>query len=179
MGRRKIIRSPAEEEQYQLAKRQKKVAYQKAYREQIRNSRNSATSEQNHGDSVPDTSEYFERVREHPPLITIMTHNNSNNNNVQSINENYIGKMDVMCSHCHAKHFKAEEVANKKNSFSTCCSHGEVALDSLPDPPILLKQLFDRSHELSSHFHDRIRCYNNAFAFASFNANLVDFNSNN
>ena len=94
------------------------------------------------------------------------------------IQEHYSGQMNILCQHCNAKHFKAEKVANKKNSFHDCCSHGEVILEPLPDPPPILKSLFDGTHEQSKHFHERIRCYNNTFAFASFNANLVKFNNN-
>ena len=83
----------------------------------------------------------------------------------------------IICVHCNANHFAAEKVAHKKNSFSDCCSHGEVALDPLPDPPEILRNLFNGTHEKSKHFLRRIRCYNNSFAFASFNANLVDFNN--
>lgn len=50
-------------------------------------------------------------------------------------------------------------------------------LERLPDPPPILKQLFEGTHELSNRFYDRIRYYNNCFSFASFNANLVNFNN--
>ncbi|XP_063990617.1 uncharacterized protein LOC135169496 [Diachasmimorpha longicaudata] len=91
----------------------------------------------------------------------------------QESKEHYIGPMNVVCRHCRAKHFAAEKV--RKDSFNDCCSHGEVALEPLPNPPLILRDLFNGTHEQSKHFHERIRCYNNAFAFASFNANLVNF----
>ncbi|XP_051160511.1 uncharacterized protein LOC127290984 [Leptopilina boulardi] len=93
------------------------------------------------------------------------------------IEEHYSGEMNILCKHCNAKHFKAEQVPNKKNSFNDCCKHGKVILEDLPKPPLILQSLFDGTHELSNHFHERVRCYNNSFAFASFNANLVDFNN--
>ncbi|XP_074109289.1 uncharacterized protein LOC141534044 [Cotesia typhae] len=92
-----------------------------------------------------------------------------------NIGENYLGPMSLTCSHCTAKHFSAEQVANKKHSFNDCCSHGEVALDDLPDVPVPLKHLFDGSDEKSHHFFERIRYYNSSFSFVSFNANLVQF----
>ncbi|XP_044019460.1 uncharacterized protein LOC122859843 [Aphidius gifuensis] len=85
--------------------------------------------------------------------------------------------MELICHHCGAKHFKAEDISNKKTSFSSCCSHGEIMIDPMPEPPLLLKSLFDGSHILSKHYHDNIRYYNNTFAFASFNANLVNYNN--
>ncbi|XP_044005453.1 uncharacterized protein LOC122850360 [Aphidius gifuensis] len=48
----------------------------------------------------------------------------------------------------------------------------------MPDPPPILQNLLNRSHEYSNHFHENIRSYNNSFAFASFNANLVNLHAN-
>ncbi|XP_044005873.1 uncharacterized protein LOC122850880 [Aphidius gifuensis] len=47
--------------------------------------------------------------------------------------------MELICHHCGAKHFKAEDISNKKTSFSSCCSHGEIMIDPMPEPPLLLK----------------------------------------
>uniref|UniRef100_A0A6V7KNI6 Helitron helicase-like domain-containing protein n=1 Tax=Bracon brevicornis TaxID=1563983 RepID=A0A6V7KNI6_9HYME len=95
------------------------------------------------------------------------------NTTTEDINEHYIGPMDVLCCHCKAIHFEAEKV--RKDSFNDCCSHGEVALEPLPTPPLILQNLFNGSHEQSKHFRERIRFPNNSFALASFNANLVNF----
>ncbi|XP_033219995.1 uncharacterized protein LOC117174756 [Belonocnema kinseyi] len=97
---------------------------------------------------------------------------------IKDINEHFFGQMNVTCVHCGAMHFAAEKVANKRNSFNDCCGHGEVKLEPLPAPPMILRDLFNRTHEQTNHFHQRIRCYNNSFAFAAFNANLVNFNNN-
>ncbi|XP_044005535.1 uncharacterized protein LOC122850453 [Aphidius gifuensis] len=91
--------------------------------------------------------------------------------------EHYLGSMNILCTHCTAKHFASEKVINKGSSFNDCCSHGEVKLDPLPDPPSILKELFSGIHPLSNHFYDHIRPYNSSFSFASFNANLVTFRS--
>ena len=79
-------------------------------------------------------------------------------------------RMDVTCVDCSAMHFATGRVGNKKNSFNDCCSHGEVALKPLTDPPTILRDLFNRTHEESNNFHERIRCYNSSFAFASLEA---------
>lgn len=101
-----------------------------------------------------------------------------NINSAMSINEiveYYIGSMDVHCIHCNAKHFTAEKVSNKGNSFHDCCNHGAVYLESLPQPPQFLRSLFDDNHAKSNNFFQHIRSYNGSFSFASFNANLVNF----
>jgi len=94
---------------------------------------------------------------------------------IDNINEYYIGSMDVSCIHCNAKHFEAEKVSNKGNSFHDCCNHGAVYLEILPQPPQFLQSLFDGSHEKSNNFFKYIRSYNSSFSFASFNANLLNF----
>ncbi|XP_058789056.1 uncharacterized protein LOC131663017 [Phymastichus coffea] len=83
--------------------------------------------------------------------------------------------MNILCKHCNAKHFKDEKVSNQGLSFNDCCGHGSVKLDSLPDLPPELLKLFDGTHEKSPIFFERIRNYNNSLSFASFNANLVNF----
>lgn len=85
--------------------------------------------------------------------------------------------MHVLCVHCNANNFSLEKVAHKKNSFGDCCSHEEVALEPILDPPEILRDLFNGAHEKSKHFLQRIRCYNNFFAFSSFNTNLVNINN--
>ena len=91
-------------------------------------------------------------------------------NDVPEITENFIGQMNVKCTHC-----KAKRVANKGDSFNDCCNHGNVELLLAPEFPIELKKLFDSEQELSPQFFQSIRLYNNLFPFASFNENLVNF----
>ncbi|XP_044597185.1 uncharacterized protein LOC123273776 [Cotesia glomerata] len=97
--------------------------------------------------------------------------------NIDTSSEHYIGNMIVKCRHCTAKHFTAEKVANKYDSFNDCCRHGEVNLGLQQDPPELLKTLFSGTHVKSKNFFDCIRNYNNSFSFASFNANLTNLSS--
>ena len=83
--------------------------------------------------------------------------------------------MNVLCKHCNAKHFVAEMIANKDNSFNDCCGHESVELESIPEFPVELRLLFENYHVRSGAFFERIRNYNSSFSFASFNANLVNF----
>jgi len=94
---------------------------------------------------------------------------------LRNVVEHYIGEMNIYCEHCGAKHFKSEKVANKENSFNDCCSHGSVQLNTLSQLPDELYELFIGNHSKSNHFLNRIRGYNNAFSFASFNANIIKF----
>ena len=92
--------------------------------------------------------------------------------------EHYAGPMNVLCSHCHAKHFEAEKVANKGFSFNDCCSHGEVQVKKLKEFPEFLQRLLEDEDDKSNNFFTNIRYYNNSLSFASFNANLRDFSNN-
>jgi len=83
--------------------------------------------------------------------------------------------MDVSCVHCNAKHFAAEKISNKGNSFHDCCNHGLVHLQPLPECPQFIRTLFNNTHVKSNNFFQHIRSYNSSFSFASFNANLINF----
>lgn len=91
--------------------------------------------------------------------------------------QHYIGLMNVKCYHCGALHFSQEMVDNKihPRSFGDCCSHGAVPPACFDDFPRELQRLFERKHELSTEFFNRIRSYNSSFSFASFNSRLVNF----
>ncbi|KYM94629.1 ATP-dependent DNA helicase PIF1 [Cyphomyrmex costatus] len=83
--------------------------------------------------------------------------------------------MDVSCIHCNAKHFAAERISNKGDSFHDCCNHGKVYLEPLPEFPHFLRALYEGNHEKSNHFLNYIRSYNSSFSFAFFNANMINF----
>ena len=80
----------------------------------------------------------------------------------------------------NAKHFTAEKVFKKGNSFNNCCSHGTVKLKAIPDFPDNLNYSFNFVYYLKiiikkvKHFFERIQNYNRPFSFVSFNANVVD-----
>jgi len=80
----------------------------------------------------------------------------------------------VSCIHCNAKHFAAAKISNKGNLFHDCCNHGLVHLQSLPECPQFIRTLFNSSHKAND-FFQHIRSYNSSFSFASFNANLINF----
>ncbi|XP_058801512.1 uncharacterized protein LOC131670145 [Phymastichus coffea] len=94
------------------------------------------------------------------------------------IDEDYLGPMNVLCSHCNVKHFQDEKISNKGLSFSNCCSHGSALLDPLPTFPSELQSLFTDNNPKSNLFIKDIRSYNNSSAFASLNANLFNFTPN-
>uniref|UniRef100_A0A915MJ38 Helitron helicase-like domain-containing protein n=1 Tax=Meloidogyne javanica TaxID=6303 RepID=A0A915MJ38_MELJA len=56
---------------------------------------------------------------------------------------NRLGRMNVECTHCGALHFPEGKIGNKGNSFNTCCHHGKVKLNMIPEDnfPVLLKNL--------------------------------------
>ncbi|KAL7289497.1 hypothetical protein TKK_0016683 [Trichogramma kaykai] len=85
--------------------------------------------------------------------------------------------MIIKCIHCKAKHFHGELVPDKGTSFNDCCSHGKVELPINATFQNELEQLFNGDHELSQQFFQSIRLYNTMFSFASFNANMIDFNN--
>lgn len=77
-----------------------------------------------------------------------------------------IGKMDKICSKCHAKKWKDEPLG-------LCCSNGKVNLPNLENQPELIKNLVQGSHPLSKHFLDRARQYNTLFQMTSFGAEEI------
>ena len=60
--------------------------------------------------------------------------------------------MDVLYRHCNAKHFTADKVFNKGNSFNDCCGHGTVKLEAIPGFPDNLRLLFENNHQKVKHF---------------------------
>jgi hypothetical protein len=85
-----------------------------------------------------------------------------------------LGNMDVICSHCCARHWDDEKLKESSVSlpkFGMCCNQGKVALPSLPDPPNILQQLFTGDDSISREFRENIRQYNSALAFTSLRVN--------
>jgi len=86
------------------------------------------------------------------PIIDPKKNNNCLNiSNTILIDEYYIGSMDVSCVHCNAKHFAAEKISNKGNSFHDCCNHGLVHLQPLPECPQFIRTLFNSTHVKSTY----------------------------
>ncbi|XP_046423585.1 uncharacterized protein LOC124181256 [Neodiprion fabricii] len=81
-----------------------------------------------------------------------------------------MGEMKVKCKHCNAERFKYGTgwVANN------CCHGGKITLLPLTEYPDVLQRLREGNDEVSRHFRQHIRLYNDAFAFASFNYTVAD-----
>ncbi|KAF8100750.1 hypothetical protein N665_0218s0088 [Sinapis alba] len=54
-----------------------------------------------------------------------------------------------------------------KPAFSICCLQGQVQLQLLKEPPMVLKKLMQGDDKLSKHFQKNLRPYNMAFSFTS------------
>ena len=156
MPRKKIIRSEEEERIYQQNRRLRVAENQRLRRQTARNATN-------------------DRLRQSTESLNLQ--NRTVNMNVPVIQQDYLGEMNILCMHCNAKHFLSEKISNKGLSFSDCCSHGSVKLEPMPIFPQDLFDLFNGSHVMSDDFFRHIRCYNNSLSFASFNANLINFQS--
>lgn len=113
-----------EKEEALKIKRQKNCDRQRKFRERMRNKKmlkNIKIEEQNNINCVIIENNTSSEIQ---LLNSCQTNNNqeigeinmSNANNVidESIDEHYIGAMDVVCCHCGAKHFAVEQVIRKK-----------------------------------------------------------------
>ncbi|CAG8814073.1 20798_t:CDS:2, partial [Dentiscutata erythropus] len=83
-----------------------------------------------------------------------------------------VGKIDIECRHCGALHFQGEQTGKDLDQFIFCCYKGTVVLLSLLPFLDELKLLFLRNYPLSKPFHEHIRKYNGALAFASIVSNI-------
>ncbi|XP_058219883.1 uncharacterized protein LOC131330353 [Rhododendron vialii] len=92
-----------------------------------------------------------------------------------NLGRHYLGKMDILCSHCQALHWMDEKLArsSKKNPlFGTCCLQGTIKLHLLSTPPPPLKALYDGDDVRSKSFRSNTRDYNAANAFTSLGTTL-------
>ena len=90
-----------------------------------------------------------------------------------------IGKMDVVCVNCGARHWKGERSRSSGRPFNKCCLNGKVKVDLLQEPPAFLKDLFDAEDDRGKKFVKDIRSYNSAFAFSSVRCEAVEQNQSN
>lgn len=87
------------------------------------------------------------------------------NDDLNSIQEHYCGKMDVICPECFAMFFKGETMK--------CCKNGDLCLSLYPilqkfeNIPDVFKKLYDGDHEYSEDFFKQIRTYNKVMSFSS------------
>ena len=75
-----------------------------------------------------------------------------------------VGMMDVECPDCKAFRWDGE-------THSMCCFQGKVVLHKVKPPPLLLRELFNRTHPNSAFFHKNIRLINSSLAFVHLQAN--------
>ncbi|RWS22012.1 uncharacterized protein B4U80_01223, partial [Leptotrombidium deliense] len=81
-----------------------------------------------------------------------------------------MGDMNIECEICGGYSFTNEQ-GRSKNS---CCHGGKIILKNLTSYPPDLEKLLKGTDDRSKNFRQNIRIYNNAFAFASFNAKNAD-----
>ena len=77
-----------------------------------------------------------------------------------------IGRMNIKCRHCGAKHWAGEQ-KRITNEFNDCCNFGAIEFAPLIAAPPLIEQLFKGQTEEARHFQDYSRNYNSSLAFAS------------
>ena len=93
-----------------------------------------------------------------------------------------LGKKNSICPFCYASMYLNERTSGTINNpiFSMCCSKGKVDLPQLNPLPTWYSNLIKQIGPLGRHFISKIRLYNSAFAFSSFNAKVliifVEFN---
>ncbi|CAF1394809.1 unnamed protein product [Rotaria sordida] len=86
--------------------------------------------------------------------------------------EIYHGRMDNICQHCNALHFKEECTSDRHDEFKQCCHYGSVQLPELLPYPDEIKALLQGTDVESKNFRENIRSYNSALAFASMGAEI-------
>ncbi|KAK3338129.1 hypothetical protein B0H65DRAFT_501820 [Neurospora tetraspora] len=82
--------------------------------------------------------------------------------------------MNVKCDYCGALHWKDEQLSTSRPGnpvFGSCCLQGDIHLDPWTPLPPFLRELLTGSNQRARNFQDRLRHYNNAFAFTSIKCN--------
>lgn len=92
----------------------------------------------------------------------------------QSFNRDWqihsLGQMDVVCTHCHALHWKDERLKDQSahhSRFEMCCSSGKIQLPLLDQLPNDLRRLLSEQDPRAKAFRNEICTYNNALAMTS------------
>lgn len=82
---------------------------------------------------------------------------------------------NTICSNCKAMMWIDEKSkgSRKNPKFSICCSKGSFIIPPLNKPPQRILDLLTQEGTLNDHFRQNIRAFNSAFAFTSFNANVI------
>lgn len=56
-----------------------------------------------------------------------------------------LGNLESICHYCKALRFSAEKVKGSSVAqirFQTCCKKGQVVIDTITDPPAILRELW-------------------------------------
>lgn len=89
-----------------------------------------------------------------------------------------LGAQDQVCGFCQAHVWAAEftgrHVGSGPKGFSICCGKGKVQLPMLRETPSELDQLLTTNDRQGKMFFNKIRMYNNIFAFCSFGGTIDD-----
>ena len=83
-----------------------------------------------------------------------------------------LGRMEVECVNCSAKHFSQEVTVRTVHTFNSCCNFGRINLQPFRNFPDEIRRLFEDQDERSRHFRTWIRNYNNGLAMASMTATI-------
>ncbi|GBN52290.1 hypothetical protein AVEN_51177-1 [Araneus ventricosus] len=86
------------------------------------------------------------------------------------VEEYNCGEMDNLCLKCGGLYFRDEK--NTRGIYTHCCHNGNI-IEKASVYPMEMKGLWDGSDELSVHFKNNIRSYNNSLSFASMGAQIV------
>ncbi|KAF5347950.1 hypothetical protein D9756_010186 [Leucocoprinus leucothites] len=97
--------------------------------------------------------------------------------NEADIEPDYLGPMNVICSHCNALHFDCEKLAAStvnRPRFGVCCLQGQIRLEPFHplNPNEALAQYMTRQRPQWQEFYEDIRHYNAAFAMISVGVKL-------
>ncbi|EGO05023.1 hypothetical protein SERLA73DRAFT_68670 [Serpula lacrymans var. lacrymans S7.3] len=83
--------------------------------------------------------------------------------------------MDVECHNCGVLHWDTERLTSSSRihlKFGVYCLQGQVRLDHFQEAPAALRHLFRGVDITAREFRDKVRSYNNAFAFTSLGVNI-------
>ncbi|EGN94905.1 hypothetical protein SERLA73DRAFT_155591 [Serpula lacrymans var. lacrymans S7.3] len=89
---------------------------------------------------------------------------------VKPLYRHTLHNMEVECRNCGALHWDIERLTSSSRihpKFGVCCLQGQVRLDPFREAPAALHRLFRGVDITAREFHDKVRSYNNAFAFTS------------
>ncbi|RPB00480.1 hypothetical protein L873DRAFT_769286 [Choiromyces venosus 120613-1] len=88
----------------------------------------------------------------------------------------HLGRMDVVCSGCHALHWAAERgrasTRHAAGTFEACCKHGNAVVEKMQPLPEPLNSLMSGQDRQSREFRAGLWHWNSQFAFTSISYNM-------